>query len=294
MRKFSDIEKKYIKELYDKARPGECYIPANLFYWKFLENFATYYTDSHKFVFLRDAENKDPKDLILNTDKILMALSLLDYLEKEGLIFCIRVEEEKDEKVPSYLGLSENTNLVDEDAIAIGVSIPSDMEEILIKSMKSRVIVNETLVNYVDNGFKTIEELQLDEARIQSKTAIESLDEARTQSKTAIESLNEARTQSEKAIESLEEAKKQTRWSIGAVVVAVITMFVTIGFQVYCTQSVLVEDVKPSVIQTVKKEVLPKPAVGQKDVPIVEKPKKDGAKTTSDNGVKNKGKKSQQ
>ena len=92
----------------------------------------------------------------------------------------------------------------------------------------------------------------------------------------------------------VEEAKKQTRWSIGAVVVAVITMFVTIGFQVYCTQSVLVEDVKPSVIQTVKKEVLPKPAVGQKDVPVVEKPKKDGAKTTSDNGVKNKGKKSQQ
>ncbi len=230
MRTFSDQEKIYIKELYDKAKPGKCYLPANLFYWKFLENFATYYTGSHEFVFLRTVKDRDPKELILKTDNVLMALSLLDYLEKEGLIFYIKDKKEEGNNTLPYLGLSENTNLVDEDAIAIGVSIPPNMEEVLLNSMKYRVIVNETLIDYVENGFKTMEELQLEEARRQSK----------------------------KAIESLKQAKKQTYWSVFAVIVAVITMIVTIAVQVCCTQSIRVEEVKPSVIQTIKKDIFPK------------------------------------
>jgi len=290
MRRFTDIEKKYIKKLCDNAEPGAFYIAANLFYEFFISHGVAYVLNSKQLIFYRRREEVTPDEIKNIKDEVIEIAFLLEYLEKEGLIYYI---EDNNNSLPDIGVLGENI-IQENKFIKVTVEIDPKTESVLRKTMTYRVIAGQTLRDFVDNGFKTVEDLQLDEARAQSKIAINSLEEARTQSKKAIESLDEARIQSKTAIKSLKEAKKQTKWSRWAVVVAVIAMCVTIAVQKCSTQSVLVEDINPSIIQIMKKEVLPKPAVEQKEVSIVEKPKKDDAKSISGNSTKKQGKNNQQ
>lgn len=283
MRRFSKQEKNYIRELCDNAKPGKSYIPANLLYWTFHEENVAFDATTREFIFYRPKEENDNTALLSIEGKIIEATLLLDYLEKEGLIFYI-----KDSNGGlDYFGVPKNSNLIDTNTtVPKCKQVPEGIEGPLMKSMNHRVIVGQTLIDYVDNGFKTVEDLQLDEARAQSKIAIKSLEEARIQSKKAIESLDEARIQSKTAIKSLKEAKKQTWWSIGALIVAVVTMFVTIAVQVCITQSVRVEEVKSPVIQTIKKEILPKQETDKRALPAVRQKKRDSVKLTSGNKIK--------
>ena len=283
MRRFSKQEKIYIRELCDNAKPGKSYIPANLLYWTFHRENVAFDANTHELIFYRPNGERENETLLSIEGKIIEATLLLDYLEKEGLIFYI-----KDSNGGlDYFGVPKKSNLIDlNTTVAKCKRVPEEIENPLMKSMNYRVIVGQTLIDYVDNGFKTVEDLQLDEARIQSKTAIESLKEARTQSEKAIESLDEAKIQSETAIKSLKEAKKQTKWSRWAVVVAVIAMCVTIAVQKCSTQSVRVEEVKPSIIQTIKKEILPKHETKKKVLPTVQPAKQDSVKLTSGNKIK--------
>ena len=283
MRRFSKQEKIYIRELCKKAKPEKSYIPANLLYWTFHRENVAFDANTHELIFYRPNGERENETLLSIEGKIIEATLLLDYLEKEGLIFYI-----KDSNGGlDYFGVPKKSNLIDlNTTVAKCKRVPEEIENPLMKSMNYRVIVGQTLIDYVDNGFKTVEDLQLDEARIQSKTAIESLKEARTQSEKAIESLDEARIQSKTAIKSLKEAKKQTWWSIRALIVAVVTMFVTIAVQMCYTQSVRVEEVKSPVIQTIKKEILPKQEIEKKTLPAVQPEKSDNAKMTSGDKMK--------
>ncbi len=255
MRRFSKQEKKYIEELCDNAKPGKSYIPANLLYWTFHEENVAFDATTREFIFYRPKEENDNTALLSIEGKIIEATLLLDYLEKEGLIFYI-----KDSNGGlDYFGVPKKSNLIDTNTtVAKCKQVPEGIEGPLMKSMNHRVIVGQTLIDYVENGFKTMEDLQLEEARIQSKTAIE----------------------------SLKEAKKQTWWSIGALIVAVVTMFVTIAVQVCYTQSVRVEEVKSPVIQMIKKEILPKHETKKKVLPTVQPAKQDSVKLTSGNKIK--------
>lgn len=77
----------------------------------------------------------------------------------------------------------------------------------------SVVSIEQELFELVSNGFKTYEDIQLEEAQNQTKIAHESLEEARKQTKAAIDSLVEAQEQTQKSQDSLVEAQKQTFWS---------------------------------------------------------------------------------
>jgi len=282
MRRFTNIEKKYIKKLCEKAKPGEFYIAANLFYEFFISHGVAYVLNSKQLTFYRREDNITPKEIKKITDEVIEIAFLLDYLEKKELIYYI---EDNDNPLESIAVLGEK--LLQENGYGeIRKKIDDKTANVLRKTMTYRVIAGQTLRDFVDNGFKTVEDLQLDEARIQSKTAIESLKEARTQSEKAIESLDEARIQSETAIKSLKEAKKQTKWSRWAVVVAVMAMCVTIAVQKCSTQSVRVEEVKSPVIQTIKKEILPKHETKKKVLPTVQPAKQDSVKLTSGNKIK--------
>lgn len=78
----------------------------------------------------------------------------------------------------------------------------------------SVVSIEQELFELVSNGFKTYEDIQLEEAQNQTKIAHESLEEARKQTESANASLEEAKKQTTSANASLEEAKKQTKAAI--------------------------------------------------------------------------------
>lgn len=94
--------------------------------------------------------------------------------------------------------------------------------------VSSVISLEQELFELVSNGFKTYEDIQLEEAQKQSKLAFESLEEARKQTESANASLEEAQKQTKSAYASLEEARKQSEsakfqtWlSIGAVLLSI-------------------------------------------------------------------------
>lgn len=254
MRRFTDIEKRYLQRLCDDARPGAFYIAANLFYNLFFQHGVAYYLNSRELTFYRRREEVTPDEIINIKDEVIEIAFLLEYLEKEGLIYYI---EDNNNSLPDIGVLGENI-IQENQFIEVTVEIDPKTESVLRKTMTYRVIAGITLRTFVENGFKTVDDLQLDEAKIQSETAIK----------------------------SLKEAKKQTKWSRWAVVVAVIAMCVTIVVQKCSTQSVRVEEVKSPVIQEIKKELLPKHETKKKVLPTVQPAKQDSVKLTSGNKIK--------
>lgn len=75
----------------------------------------------------------------------------------------------------------------------------------------SVVSIEQELFELVSNGFKTYEDIQLEEAQNQTKIAHESLEEARKQTESANKSLEEARKQTKASLDSLAETIKQTQ-----------------------------------------------------------------------------------
>jgi len=165
MRRFSKQEKIYIRELCKKAKPEDCYIPANLLYWTFHEENVAFDATTRVFIFYRPKEENDNTALLSIEGKIIEVTLLLDYLEKEGLIFYI-----KDSNGGlDYLGVPKNSNLIDTNTtVAKCKRVPEGIKGPLMKSMNHRVIVGQTLIDYVKKGFKTMEDLQLEEAARQT------------------------------------------------------------------------------------------------------------------------------
>ena len=95
----------------------------------------------------------------------------------------------------------------------------------------SVVSIEQELFELVSNGFKTYEEIQLEEAQKQTKIASESLEEARNQTNAASASLAEAQKQTGKA-------KTQTYLSITAVVLSGLAIIASILVP-RCTPSTL-------------------------------------------------------
>ena len=254
MRRFSDIEKAYIKEIcqYGKKRVSDPNTEEKKLVEVCLNKYhvGTDIDDTKDEIeyrcFFYDSFERWQK---VQNDIIDVAYLLFD-LEKEGYIGYYANK--------TYEPLESFNIYCDGKITPRRVSISSVVLETLSKDVRCDLRINQSLYELVENNFKTYEDLQLDEAKIQSETAIK----------------------------SLKEAKKQTWWSIGALIVAVVTMFVTIAVQVCITQSVRVEEVKSPVIQTIKKEILPKHETKKKVLPTVQPAKQDSVKLTSGNKIK--------
>lgn len=107
----------------------------------------------------------------------------------------------------------------------------------------SVVSIEQELFELVSNGFKTYEDIQLEEAQNQTKIAHESLEEARKQTESANKSLEEARKQTkasldslaetikqtQKTQESLEEAQKQSYQARTQTGLSILTLFLSVG-----------------------------------------------------------------
>ena len=164
MRKFSNIERLYLRRLCDKAKPGEFYIAANIFYDLFLGRGLAYILDSKHLIFYRREGKVTPDEIKKITDEVIQIAFLLDYLEKKELIYYV---EDNNNSLPDIGVLGEN--LLQENKFSeIPVRIDSKTESVLKKTMTYRVIAGPDLQEYISNGFKTIEDLQLEEAKCQT------------------------------------------------------------------------------------------------------------------------------
>ena len=232
MRHFSEREKEYICKLYERTRNlRDSYLAINLLYDYLYKNGVSYTVGSNNLVFDRKVDNVDSSEMIAIENTVLELTMLLDYLEKNGLIMYVKDHPEEKGAVMGKV-------------IKNGISKPTApiVTEQLTKASSYRIVVGETLRDLVINNFKTYEDQTLELARHQSELALTSLNEAKEQTRNAIEateqaqkqtrlaqeSLIESRLQTQKATEALKEAQKQTKKANVNTFIASLALFVSI------------------------------------------------------------------
>lgn len=167
MRKFSEREQKVISELVRGASSSFTYLAINaygdIFYRKKVE-FA-YQPNSVLNFYFQQPEIRSNEDILGVTSEIYEISYLIDYLEKEGLIRHFTVGANTEGPENSISGFDKTV------LSAISVDLDPAVGKMIFDNLNYPIYVTQTLVSLVDNGFKTLEELSLDEARKQTKEA---------------------------------------------------------------------------------------------------------------------------
>ena len=238
MRKFSELEKDYIKALVRGSDDVKSNFPIKILdpiFVKYRFDFDANDPRNPHLIFWRNVSGGIDVDVIVEINMKLFEISMLiDFLKENGLIYTINFGMNKREWKPngSTLGFNEVDYKIDEKT-----------SNALISCVNNAVFVGQTLKDMVQNNFKSIEEqtleeakkqtelsnAALEEARKQTVSANESLKETKKQTTAANQSLTEAQQQTQFARNSLAEAKKQTNRSTGAVIVAVVGVIVSIA-----------------------------------------------------------------
>lgn len=167
MRKFSEKEQKVIAELVRGASSTFSYLAINaygdIFYRKKVE--FVYHPNSVLNFFYLQSEIRSDEDIFAVTSEILEISYLIDYLEKEGLIrhFTVGTSLEGPEKSISGFDKSGLS--------AISVRLDPAVGKMLFDNLNYPIYVTQTLVSLVQDNFKTLEEITLDEAQEQTKEA---------------------------------------------------------------------------------------------------------------------------
>lgn len=176
MRKFSKLEKSYIKHLVKKS-DYRTNFPINILDSLFANRkivFDARKKDEPYLIFYRK-ENEEfslPAEVKELSNAFMELASLIRYLKDQGLILQIDCENERriyppvDEKDDDTL---ENYN---KDGLhSIAVKMDKIAADFLLESVNKSVFAVQTLKEMVDNDFKSIEERCLDEAKKQTKLA---------------------------------------------------------------------------------------------------------------------------
>ena len=148
---------------------------------------------------------------------------LIQILKDNGLIYLF----EDDRELLTFPNLDNNNNKLFYEKCAQNGLVPiknkldGNVAKLLLKCINSSVYVSQSLIDLVKNDFLSVEEKNLEEAKVQTKFAIDNLEEAKKQTKFSIQSLEEAKKQTKEA--------DNTFWaSLATLIVAMITMVVTI------------------------------------------------------------------
>lgn len=169
MRKFSSKENEFIKELVNSAKANNAYLAINMFNDIFYAGGISfdYNTSNLSFIF---SNNQMPNhDYILRVyNSILERVMLLKYLEKEGFIYLIPMAATVNSLY--VIGTTKQKNQQE-----IQYQIDNSISKFLYRLMNQPMYVGETLKTYVNNGFKSLDELAYDEAQKQTVLAQKSL-----------------------------------------------------------------------------------------------------------------------
>ena len=176
MRKFSELEKSYIKHLVKKS-DYQSNFPINILDGLFVNRKVVF--DAHKedepcLIFYRK-ENEEfslPAEIKELNNAFMELALLIRYLKDQGLIQQIDYKKKRliyppvDEKDDDTL-----ENYKREGLHSIAEKMDKIAADFLLECVNKSVFVGQTLKDLVDNDFKSIEERSLDEAKKQTKYA---------------------------------------------------------------------------------------------------------------------------
>lgn len=165
MRKFSEQEKNTIKLIVQGAENSLSYVLINAYNDIFYQQKVKYKVGSSDLLFYRD-HTSIHSDELLSIEKVIIEISiLLNYLKENRYIYIIEEEHQTTEE-NNIVGKFNSNNLK-----CISMPIPQDISKILSEAATHRIFVSPDLIYLAENGFKTIEEETLEEAKKQTKNA---------------------------------------------------------------------------------------------------------------------------
>ncbi len=160
MRKFSPKEQSTIRNLVKQASNSLSYVLANAYNDIFYQHKVEYNNGS--LIFYSADISKITTNNILAVEKEIIDTSfLLDYLKENRYIHII--EDDSQNQLDSIGGFCKDG------LQSISKNLDAKTSNIIVEALNHRVFISEDLVQLVNNDFKTIEEMALDEAREQTK-----------------------------------------------------------------------------------------------------------------------------
>lgn len=220
MRVLSTEEKEFIKELVRISQNSHNVFLANIIDRE-LNNVDIYLDYSNNLVeyrFDKILYDKDPDEFMFFARdfswKIMRYVNLLKDLEKVGMLF---LYQESPNRGNSRFGRLINNNPF----------IKSDLNDInainsIIEYSKKTILINESLVKYVNDGFKTEEDLKHIESIKYSEKNLKVANESLESSLTSLEIANKSLTSSNKSL-------KYAGWTlIATIVIFIIGMIINV------------------------------------------------------------------
>jgi len=228
MRKFSEREQRAIQRMIDGTSNSYSYILFNAYNDICYSRNVEFQYGKYKsyLVFYRSDVNQVRHEELLEIENEFMEISLLiSYLQANGLIYLI--ENTSDDELDKVGGFIKD-GLQD-----ISMELDSNIAKILHDSLNHRVFVGYTLRELAANGFMSIEERTLVEAKEQTQETHNMAREAQQQTMVA---------------------KKQTRLSILALLFSIASVIISvcanIGVAKYITMDVKVDSAQVKAIMT--------------------------------------------
>ena len=173
-RQYSENEKALIASIYD-AKDSNNYVLTNLFNpWLYEMHGISFNLQKGTCLFDMAVYNHDV-DTMLNIKKNIIGTALLiKHLEDSGYIYII--QDRTSTNPPTYIGASIKT--------PVEVDFPMDIAWIIKRSLYN-IYVSSALISFGENGFRTYEDLQLNQASDNLTQAKKQLEESKTQTKYA-------------------------------------------------------------------------------------------------------------
>ena len=152
-KQFSNKEKALLTSIYN-AKDSNTYVLTNVFA-QWLDTNVGIRFDLEKGQLVYDYARYNDSDTILNIKKEIISTALfIKYLEDNGYIYII--QDDTTTEQPSYVGAYDIKN-------PISLSLPPEIAHIITRSLYN-IYVSYDLRLFVENGFKTDEDLQLTQA----------------------------------------------------------------------------------------------------------------------------------
>ena len=229
MRKFSLREQQVIRRLIEGTANSYSYILFNVYnditYRRNVE--FQYGKNKSQLVFYRENLDQVSPEELLEIENEIMEISLLiSYLQGNGLIYLI--------ENTSVNELNTAGGFLTEGLTAVGMDLDSNIAKILHDSLNHRVFVGYSLRELADNGYKSIEERTLEEARVQTQETQNMVGEAKRQADAAVIQAGEAKQQTLSA-------RKQTNLSVFALILSIFAIIVGVSSSIWVAKSITMD-----------------------------------------------------
>lgn len=159
MRLLNPSEKRIVQLLVEQSTNNIAYLPINVFDDLFNGQDVGFDSTNMDLVFPLNSDSKNSDSFLDIYNGILERALLINYLENEGLVYIVPLGSTQN-NIRS-IGNVNHFNRV-------SMHIDESVGNILLKCMNNTLYVSESLRNYVNNEFRSLEEQALDEAKEQT------------------------------------------------------------------------------------------------------------------------------